>query len=375
VRILVTEGMYKHSLAVVRALGSLNHHVELIDSRWSSGVARYSKYCRKVHVIERINKEDEFISFLIDILKREKFDLVIPVGFPVVKWIAFAQEEIKKYTGVFLPDFATLELLEDKKSCLQLANKLGIPVPLTQYPTSFESAVEGIENYRYPLVIKAIHEQGSNLVDYVFSADEFCSKYKSLMDKQNAEDEEHLPMIQQYLPGKSRGYFGLYKDGHCLQYFMHERLMTYPVSGGSSVLALSIEDNVIRQYGHKILAETQYTGLAMVEFKDDADGVPHVVEVNPKLWGSFDLSMASGVNFLDKLIQTVNGKKITNETYEKGLIFSWFFDDGWRSAKQNKTMLKEFLSILTGKYKTNATRRDIVPSFRLFWTFFRKLFF
>jgi predicted ATP-grasp superfamily ATP-dependent carboligase len=113
----------------------------------------------------------------------------------------------------------------------------------------------------------------------------------------------------------------------------------------------------------------------MVEFKDDTDGVPHVVEVNPKLWGSFDLSLASGVNFLDKLIQTVNGKKITNESYEKGLIFSWFFDDGWRSAKQNKTMLKEFLSILTGKYKTNATRRDIVPSFRLFWTFFRKLLF
>lgn len=36
----------------------------------------------------------------------------------------------------------------------------------------------------------------------------------------------------------------------------------------------------------------------MLEFKHDAESGRHYfIEINPRLWGSFDLSLSSGVNF------------------------------------------------------------------------------
>lgn len=48
----------------------------------------------------------------------------------------------------------------------------------------------------------------------------------------------------------------------------------------------------------RLLRELNWYGLAMVEFKvDPRDGVPKLMEINPKLWGSLNLAIASGVDF------------------------------------------------------------------------------
>jgi predicted ATP-grasp superfamily ATP-dependent carboligase len=43
-----------------------------------------------------------------------------------------------------------------------------------------------------------------------------------------------------------------------------------------------------------MVRETGYTGLAMFEFKEDAAGKPRLLEVNPRVWGTFPLTRAAG---------------------------------------------------------------------------------
>ena len=52
------------------------------------------------------------------------------------------------------------------------------------------------------------------------------------------------------------------------------------------------------QYGLKLLDALKWYGIAMVEFKlDQKDGVPKLIEVNPRFWGSMSLAIHPGVDF------------------------------------------------------------------------------
>ena len=47
----------------------------------------------------------------------------------------------------------------------------------------------------------------------------------------------------------------------------------------------------------KIVQETGFSGLAMFEFKCGAGGAPRLLEINPRVWGTFPLTRASGSDF------------------------------------------------------------------------------
>ena len=80
--------------------------------------------------------------------------------------------------------------------------------------------------------------------------------------------------------------------------FVHKRLREYPLSGGPSTLRESVVRPEVAELAVRLLRALNWFGLAMVEFKvDPRDGVPKLMEVNPKLWGSLSLAIASGVDF------------------------------------------------------------------------------
>ena len=55
-----------------------------------------------------------------------------------------------------------------------------------------------------------------------------------------------------------------------------------------------------------------WTGVAMVEYKLDNNGVPVLMEINPKFWGSHDLALACGIDFPQQIIDYLMGNKIQN---------------------------------------------------------------
>jgi predicted ATP-grasp superfamily ATP-dependent carboligase len=96
----------------------------------------------------------------------------------------------------------------------------------------------------------------------------------------------------------------------------------------------------------------------------DANGQPRLLEVNPKLWGSFDLSVASGVPFAEKWVQLAMQQPISeHQDYEKGVRFSWLIDGDLKNGLKTG----KFWSILRGaffdkKTRTNLTWRDPLAS-------------
>ena len=59
-----------------------------------------------------------------------------------------------------------------------------------------------------------------------------------------------------------------------------------------------VEHPQIMELGLSLLKSLNWVGVGMVEFKvDPRDGIPKLMEVNPRFWGSLQLAIVSGIDF------------------------------------------------------------------------------
>ena len=105
------------------------------------------------------------------------------------------------------------------------------------------------------------------------------------------------PIVQEYLPGAAYGCSVLAKDGAVYRSLCHRRVREYPVSGGPSSCCESVSRSDLLAFSEALVQETGFTGPAMFEFKCAADGSPRLLEVNPRVWGTFPLTRAAKTGF------------------------------------------------------------------------------
>ena len=135
-------------------------------------------------------------------------------------------------------------------------------------------------------------------------------------------------MIQELIPREGTGFgasFLMDEQGRVNASFVHKRLREYPITGGASTLRESVRHDDIREMALTLLKALDWFGVAMVEFKlDPRDGVPKLMEINPRFWGSLSLAIESGVNFPYILYQMSKGERVTPvEHYDIGKKCRW----------------------------------------------------
>ena len=422
-KILVTNGAYKHTLALVQSLGAAGHEVGVVAHRWAA-VSFFSKYCSHRHVVKTTNKQ-LFVDEILTILREENYDILLPVGLPTVVWLAERADEIRQFTRLPLADVDKIKLFEDKQATYHLSNQLNIPVPRTFFPKDRLDADICAAQLNPPIVVKHCTRSGSDWLRYAQTTEEAVLFFEEISDLelkiknselkiaenvQNTEGSlfelkiknselkiaENVQntkrslqtsnfklqidqtnqniMFQEYLSGGGYGFFGLYDKGVFKQGFVHKRIREFPVSGGASCCAESIENEHLMILGRRILEAVEWHGLAMVEFKMDEKGQPRLLEVNPKLWGSFDWSVAAGVPFAEKWVQLALNQPISeHQNYEKGIRFSWLMNGDLKHGLK----VGKFWQIQKGlffdkKTRTNLTWRDPLASLFLITSGFRR---
>jgi hypothetical protein len=85
----------------------------------------------------------------------------------------------------------------------------------------------------------------------------------------------------------------------------------------------------VREGAERILAHFRWTGVAMVEFKEDAaTGVPYLMEVNARFWGSLQLAIDAGVDFPALLVGMALGETVSEPSgYRTGVRSRWLWGD------------------------------------------------
>ncbi len=335
-RVLVTDGHFRKTLAAVRSLGQKGVQVT-VGERTCLNTSFFSKYCarRLVYPSPR-QAPNQFIEFFLKEIRTNHYDCLLPMEEETLLLLVKHHSEISKYTYLLSPDLKKIEFVRDKKNLMAFAERIGIPAPRTFHvPPSPEPCkvqgfgpesnevqgspaslvVRGLEAIPVPAVIKPRISSGSFGIVYVKKREDLIPSYQSVHER------FPFPIVQEWIPdgGGVYGFSALFDEASNVKAaFIHKKLRMYPVQGGPSTLGEGVEHPQIMEMGLSLLKSLNWAGVGMAEFKvDPRDGIPKLMEINPRFWGSLQLAIDSGVDFPFLILRMAKG-----ETFEPILHYA-----------------------------------------------------
>lgn len=341
--VFVTDGRSRATPSVVRSLAKQGISVTVGEST-NICSTYFSKYVNKRVIYPDPDiYPDQFADFMYEYIQNNDLDMIIPVRDSATLTLSKYKEKFLPYVKLPLADYNTLMLGRDKAKTIQLAEKINIPHPKTDYSQQpdFE---EIIKNFTFPLVLKPTESSGSRGIQYIRSS-------KGLEDIYNkTKDIYGNLMIQEFIPhGGGYATSVLLNKGHVRAFFSYKRVREYPISGGPSTLREGIRDTNLENYSIKLLSSIQWHGVAMVEFRKDLRTNEYkLMEINPRFWGSLSLPIFSGVDFPYLLYRMEMDGDIDPVTeYSIGRQSRWLIGDIlWLfGSKQNMKSVREFIKL------------------------------
>ena len=309
--VLVTDGHFRKTLAVVRSLGRKGIHVT-VGERTFLNTSFFSKYCTRRLVYPSPRRSpDQFIEFLLKEIKENHYDCLFPMEEETLLLLANYHSEISPYTYLLSPGLKKIEFVRDKRNLMEFAETHGIPTPKTfQISPSLSPSslmAEGrVGEIPIPAVIKPRISSGSFGIIYVKKREDLIPSYQSVHVRYP------FPLIQEWIPdgGGTFGLSALFDEASNIKAaFVHKKLRMYPVQGGPSTLREGVEHPQIMELGLSLFKSLNWAGVGMVEFKvDPRDGIPKLMEINPRFWGSLQLAIVSGVDFPYLILRMARGE-------------------------------------------------------------------
>jgi len=332
-RVLVTDAESRKALAVVRALGRDAEVSTLSGSRIS--IAGWSRWSRRHHVVP---SGDGFAERVLD-LARGRYDVIIaPQEDTIVRLGREADRFAEAGVKLSFPPLEVLELAFDKGLTLELARRIGVPVPATHIAGDHAEIETAAEKIGFPLVIKPRHS-------YYWTGSDFRLNGGPTYARNLAELRAALvlldraqppPLLQAWVPGTGRGVFLLLaRDGTLSAAFAHGRVRDVHPSGSASVVRSSVAlDPSLLEQSVALLRAMRMWGVAMVEYRvDRRTGQALLLEVNARLWGSIQLAVDAGVDFPRLLVEVTEGGVPQLGSYRTGITVRWWLGDLMRTIR------------------------------------------
>lgn len=329
--VLVTDGEQRASLAIVRSLGAAGHRV-YVAARRTPCLAGSSRWASDVAVTP--DPLDDPVGHDETLARRVKawgVDVLVPVT--DAAWLSI-QEGRTCGSGVVVPgpEPDAFRRVSDKVALLDRADAIGIATPervLLTGPEPDEAEVEGLE---FPAVVKparSVHRTDSGRARKL--SVRHVTDPGDLREALDRLPREAYPvMLQRRISGPGIGVFLLLWKDTCLARFAHRRIREKPPSGGVSVNRESIPlEPALFEKSLELLRHHDWQGVAMVEYKvDGATGVPVLMEVNGRFWGSLQLAIDAGVDFPRLLVEAATGgRPAPVMEYRTGIRSRWFWGE------------------------------------------------
>ncbi len=213
------------------------------------------------------------------------------------------------------PDRSVYEAIADKRHLMQVARDVGVPVPrqvVIEAPLAdpvalmdfFPGEALVLKPARSAVVgVHGIRRFGVRMLERASDAPTVLRDFPP---------EAYPILAQERITGPGLGAFLLADAGRPLASFGHRRIREKPPTGGVSVYreAVRLREDILG-HAERLLQAFRWTGVAMVEFKEDvATGTPYLMEINGRFWGSLQLAIDAGVDFPRLLLDLAEGREV-----------------------------------------------------------------
>ena len=328
--VIVTDGEQRAALAIVRSLGRAGYRC-VVTSASGSSIAGASRHCAaEAAVPDPLRAPDDFAGEIERLVSRHGARLVIPVGEAAMLALLPVRERLAPAIIPF-GELESFRRLSHKAELLEVARALGVAIPAQRVLASSADARDlDFRALSYPLVLKPARSIGERAgqrrslrVAHATSAAELRDMLGRL------PDEAHPLLLQERVIGPGIGIFLLRWDDEIIASFAHRRLREKPPSGGISVYRESIaEPPALLESSRALLDHFAWRGVAMVEYKvHAATGVPYLMEINGRFWGSLQLAIDAGVDFPRLLAGLALGERVERAPRYRRVRSRWWWGE------------------------------------------------
>lgn len=278
----------------MRTLGRRGVPVTLVTDDPESLSAR-SRYCtRAVRRPGYTAPTPENVAFLVELARGiGSRPVLFPTADPDLLLLSSAREALDGHARHFLAARETVDALSDKRRFMDFAREHRLPVPVTWAPRNLAETVAASRAARYPVVLKPSHPAawtspelialvGARKVLVARDADELLRVYETVAP--HGTDV----LVQEFIPGPDESHYSLHayfdRDSNPVAWFTGRKLRVYPPRAGSGCFVESVYVEPMVHLGLDALKRMAYTGIAVINFKQDEGSGDYVIhEVNPRV--------------------------------------------------------------------------------------------
>ncbi|MCK4306963.1 ATP-grasp domain-containing protein [candidate division WOR-3 bacterium] len=286
--------------------------------------------------------DKEFIPSILRICEEEKVEVLMPL---VTRELMPLAENLEKFTEigvrVSISPPQGLRITNNKYLLMNHCSRNNIKVPVPEFipANSYEEFKEAVFKLGYPRVNVCFKPPVSNglrgfrILTQEIDRLDLLINQKPMNTVTTLEDIEPVLknakvfpelVVMEYLPGKEYSVDILADNGKALTVIPRLR---EKIKMGISFVGTTIENKTIIEASKKVVATLKLNGNIGLQFKKDENGIPKLIESNPRLQGTIVLCTAAGVNLVYLALKLALREKVMPPEVKWGVKMIRYWDE------------------------------------------------
>lgn len=265
-----------------------------------------SRYCASPCRQLPAEQAEDFMPRLLELLGATGPDVLIPSR--CIEAVCRAQEQLPRGVRTLLPGAGAFEALNDKALLVENCEALDVPVARCFGPVDGATLLRDVPGT--VLVVKPRRDVGGGRgVRFVRDVAELEAAVAS------AAAAYGDTVITEYVPGPVENLRALHllfdRQSRLVAFFVLRKLRLWPTDYGVTVAAESTHEVDLVRGLLPLFEKLRWQGPADAELKLDAqDGLPKVLEINPRFSGAIQFPIACGIDFATDFANAAVGEKL-----------------------------------------------------------------
>jgi biotin carboxylase len=298
---------------------------------------------------ENTAKEEAYIQAVLSICEKEQIDMIFPSFDPQV-YVLSKNKERFETLGILIPvpEYAIVKIPLDKYLTIQAAQETGFPCPKTFLLDGERDLKSIAAELGFPLVLKQRFTAAGRGFDMVRNLSE-------LLDKRKALKEPHTYMVQEYIPGREQHnlFLVLDREGALKMALPSENVRSfYRLHVNFPLARRALGPHPYADQAKALGNKIGWWGGMTIQMKiDPRDGVPKLMEINPRIGEGRWQLVAIGINEPLMCLKVAKGEAVeVVKNWPAGTIFLCPIEDLISlSIKLLDLMFYKFRTRMAGK--------------------------
>lgn len=321
IKVLITGAGAPGAPSIIQSLRIVKRKIKIIGVDMDKNAVGFTMV-DKHHLVCPANDKN-FINNVLKIAKKEKVDVIIPlVTKELLKFSKNKEVFEKQGIKVSISSPEGLEIANNKYLLMEYCKNNNVPVPNFQLVKNYKDFEKTVYQLGYPKKNVCFKPPVSNGMRGFRILTQSIDRLDMLINHKPNNSlttlEEIRPilksanpfpglLVMEYLPGQEYSVDVLVKEGKCIAVVPRSR---DKLKMGISFVGTTVKNQKIIKYSTKIVEGLKLNGNIGLQFKNDQNGIPKIIESNPRVQGTMILATAANANLVYGAVQLALKEKI-----------------------------------------------------------------